>query len=149
MWTWTGSLSADSNFESYREPSTHSLDFKFGDTEKGGGLHMPEESYTRSSSPFPSTISDPHWPETQPLTRDVSFMQQPHQHPHQDIPRVAVPASPAAGLSSSSSALLALAGTDYPGARLLAHGHGGLGQSVSGVSRTTALSGDVQSVEAL
>ncbi|KAM5545351.1 hypothetical protein V8D89_000964 [Ganoderma adspersum] len=147
VWTWTGSLSADSHLESRREPSTHSLDFKFCDPEKNASMHGPAESYARSPSPCPSPSPNLRWAETQPLTRDVSFMPQPHPHPHQDIPHLVVPASPAPDPSSAD--LLALAGTDYAGARLLANGDGGLGRSVSGVSRSTAYSGDVQSVEAL
>ncbi|PIL28530.1 hypothetical protein GSI_08568 [Ganoderma sinense ZZ0214-1] len=153
VWTWTGSMSADSHFESRHEPSMHSLDFKFGDLEKDASPHDPH-SYAPSPCPSPSPSPDPRWAETQPLTHDAPFMPQlqppphPHPNPHHDIPHLAVPSSPAIHASSSSE-LLTLAGTDFTGARLLGGHDSGLGRSVSGVSHATASSGYVQSVEAL
>ena len=76
-------------------------------------------------------------------------MPRPRSNSHPDILHLVIPASSGENPSSSSE-LLVLAGTDYTRARLLARdGGGGFGRSVSGVSRSTTLSGDVQSVEAL
>lgn len=133
-------MSVDPDFEPQPEPSRHSHDFHFAEKDA-------EAERMGVYSPGPSPCPSPALAETQPLTR---LGDMPSVRPlHGGHLGLGVPAPSALDASSSSSELLALAGTDYAVADHLNHNDGGLERSTSGVSRTTASSGEVQSVEAL
>ena len=164
MWTLFGSVSVDPAFEPEpepesepgprREPSTNSLDFQFAEK---------EGAYSASPGPSPCPSPSPALAETQPLARALSWSKLSSVHSlhgglspspspsHLDANANVPSPCPPSLRAASSSELLALAGTDYAVANPANTGstEGGLGRSVSGVSRATAAAGEVQSVEAL
>ncbi|KAM5536291.1 hypothetical protein V8D89_010027 [Ganoderma adspersum] len=142
IWTWFGSIPIDTDYKSQQEPMPHSPGSRFVEKDAGPTADDRLEAYSPRPSPCPSPTPS----ETRLLSRDA-----PSVHSlHDGLPYLTVPTSSAPEASSSSSELLALAGTDYAVANPFSDIHEvRVGRSVSGVSRTTASSGEVQSVEAL
>ena len=125
MWTWFGSVPIDPNSESKRERKLHSPDFRFAEKDEESTAGECLEAL----SPQPSRCPSPAPAKVRQLSEDAS------------IQSLRAP--------SSSSELLALAGTGFATINASNYGEGGLERTISGLSRATASSGEVQSVEAL
>ncbi|KAM5545361.1 hypothetical protein V8D89_000974 [Ganoderma adspersum] len=132
VWTLFGSVSVDPNFEPHPNYRPRSPDFPFAEKAVDPG---PLDAHTTT----PSALT-----ETQHFVRDMSSIR--------PLPEGLPPSN---GRSSStlevpsSAELLALASRDYGIASQFNPGDGGLRQMGSDVSRATASSGEVQSMEAV
>ncbi|KAM5545359.1 hypothetical protein V8D89_000972 [Ganoderma adspersum] len=147
IWTWFGSVPIDTKYEAPQEPRSYRYspaNSHLAEKDAGPVVYVGERLDAYSS--HPSRCPSPAPAEARPLAGDTSV-----HSLHTSLPYLNAPVS-SAGLeaSSSSTELLALAGTDYAVANPFSDIHEvRVGRSVSGVSRTTASSGEVQSVEAL
>lgn len=125
MWTWFGSVPIDPDYKTLGKPRPHSPDLSLAEKDEDSTASKPLEAL----SPHPSRCPSPAPAEIRSLSKDASIQ------------------SLRAPLSSSE--LLALAGTGFGTVNASNHVEGGLERTVSGLSGTTASSGEVQSVEAL
>ena len=138
IWTWFGSIPIDTEYKAQPEPRPCSPDSHLAEKDAvppaaNGGLDAPSPHPYPRPSPAPSG------------TRHSAA-----SSVHEGLPYLTVPVPSPLEASSSSTELLALAGTDYAVANPFSDVHEvRVGRSMSGVSHTTASSGDVQSVEAL
>ena len=139
VWTWFGSVPIDPDYKAQHDPRSYSPDSYF--SRKNIGPIGCSQTY----SPRPSPRASPTSTDGRSLGRDVSSVHSLDT----DLPYLKVPVASALRASSPSSKLLALAGTDYAVVNSFYDRGGGLGKGGFRVSRTTASSGEVQSVDAM